>query len=52
MFTGTAIAVMISVSLKAWMVSGFDSASHTGASPPSKVRQNTIASGPTRMTSK
>ena len=47
-----AIAVMMSVSLKAWSVSGVVSASHAGAKPSSNVRQNTIASGPTRMTSR
>ena len=46
---GTAIAVMISVSLSALIVSGVVSASHAGAKPSSKVRQKTIASGPTRM---
>ena len=49
-FTGTAIAVMINVSLKAWIVSGVVSASHAGANPSSNVRQKTIASGPTRIT--
>ena len=48
-FTGTAIAVMISVSLKALIVSGVVSASQAGPKPSSKVRQKTIASGPTRM---
>src|SRR5262249_51019609 len=47
---GTAIAVMRSVSLKAWMVSGSVSASHAGAKPCSNVRQKTTASGPTRIT--
>jgi hypothetical protein len=47
-FTGTAIAVMMSVSLNAWTVSGSVKVSHTGAKPWSKVRQKTIASGPTR----
>ena len=51
-FTGTAIAVMISVSLNALIVSGVVSASHAGAKPSSNVRQNTIASGPTRMTAR
>ena len=32
-FTGTAIAVMIRVSLNAWIVSGVDSASHAGGEP-------------------
>ena len=48
-FTGTAIAVMISVSLNAWIVSGVVSASQAGAKPSSNVRQKTIASGPTRI---
>ena len=47
--TGTAIAVMISVSLNAWIVSGVVSASQAGPKPCSNVRQKTIASGPTRM---
>ena len=51
-FTGTAMAVMIRVSLKALSVSGVDSASHAGAKPSSKVLQKTIASGPTRMTAR
>ena len=51
-FTGTAIAVMISVSLKALIVSGVESASQAGAKPSSNVRQKTIASGPTRMTAR
>ena len=51
-FTGTAIAVMISVSLKALIVSGVVSASHAGAKPSSNVRQKTIASGPTRITAR
>jgi len=37
-FTGTAMAVMISVSLNAWSVSGAVSASHAGAKPCSNVR--------------
>jgi hypothetical protein len=32
-FSGTAIAVMISVSLKAWIVSGVESAFQAGAKP-------------------
>ena len=36
--SGTAIAVMRSVSLKAWIVSGEDSAFQAGASPSSNVR--------------
>src|SRR3954470_12557545 len=48
-FTGTAIRVMISVSLKAWSVSGELSASHAGWSPSSNVRQKTSARGATRM---
>jgi hypothetical protein len=48
-FTGTAIAVMISVSLKALIVSGFESAFHAASKPFSKVRQKTIDSGPTRI---
>ena len=48
-FTGTAIAVMISVSLKALIVSGVVSASHAGPKPSLNVSQKTIASGPTRM---
>ena len=51
-FTGTAIAVMISVSLKALIVSGVVSASQAGAKPSSNVRQKTITSGPTRMTAR
>ena len=51
-FTGTAIAVMISVSLNAWIVSGVVSASQAGPKPSSNVRQKTIASGPTRMTAR
>ena len=49
MFSGTAIAVMISVSLNAWIVSGVESASQAGSKPSSNVRQKTIASGPTRI---
>ena len=37
-FTGTAIAVMISVSLKAWIVSAELSASQAGEKPCSNVR--------------
>ncbi len=48
-FTGTAIAVMISVNLNALIVSGVVSASQAGPKPSSNVRQKTIASGPTRM---
>ena len=44
-FTGTAMAVMIRVSLKALSVSGVESASHAGAKPSSNVLQKTIASG-------
>ena len=51
-FTGTAIAVMISVSLKALIVSGVVSASQAGPKPSSNVRQKTIASGPTRITAR
>ena len=47
-FTGTAIAVMISVSLKAWIVSGVVSAFQAEPKPSSNVRQKTIASGPTQ----
>ena len=47
-FTGTAIAVMRSVSLKAWIVSGAESASQA-APTSSKVRQKTITSGATRI---
>ena len=50
--TGTAIAVMMSVSLNALIVSGVVSASQAGPKPPSNVRQKTIASGPTRMTAR
>ena len=51
-FTGTAMAVMIRVSLKALSVSGVVNASQAGANPSSNVRQKTIASGPTRMTAR
>ena len=51
-FTGTAMAVMIRVSLKALSVSGVVRASQAGAKPSSNVRQKTIASGPTRMTAR
>ena len=37
-FSGTAIAVMISVSLNAWTVSGVVSAAHAGSVPFSNVR--------------
>ena len=48
-FTGTAIAVMIRVSLNAWTVSGAESACHAGEKPCSDVRQKTSASGPTKI---
>ena len=48
-FTGTAMAVMMSVSFSAWIVSGVVSAFQAGAKPSSNVRQNTRASGPTRI---
>ena len=51
-FTGTAMAVMIRVSLNALSVSGVVSASQAGAKPSSNVRQKTIASGPTRITAR
>ena len=51
-FTGTAMAVMIRVSLSALIVSGVVSASQAGANPSSNVRQKTIASGPTRITAR
>ncbi len=50
--TGTAIAVMISVSLNAWIVSGVLTASQAGPRPSSKVRQKTMASGPTRTSAR
>ena len=37
-FTGTAIAVMISVSLNAWIVSGAESAFQAASKPCSNVR--------------
>ena len=37
-FSGTAIAVMSSVSLNAWIVSGEESASQAGSKPSSNVR--------------
>ena len=45
-FTGTAIAVIISVSFSAFSVSGVVSAFHAGAKPSSNVRQKTTARGP------
>ena len=51
-FTGTAMAVMISVSLNALSVSGVVSASHAGPKPSSNVLQNTTASGPTRISAR
>ena len=48
--SGTAIAVMISVSLKALTVSGVESASQASPTPSSKVRKKTSASGASRIT--
>ena len=50
-FTGTAIAVMINVSLNAWIVSGVARASHA-ADASWNVRQKTMTSGPTRTTAR
>ena len=49
---GTAIAAMISVSLNACSVFGSVIASQAVPKPFSNVRQKTIASGPSRITSR
>ena len=51
-FAGTAIAAMISVSLKAWIVSAAEIASQAAPNPFSNVRQKTSASGPSSTTSR
>ena len=48
-FSGTAIAVISSVSLNAFSASGDVIAAHAASVPFSNVRQNTIASGPIRI---